>query len=152
MRILFVCTGNTCRSPMAEALLRDKLKGVAGVEIKSAGVAAFDGEKASENTLLALEQRGIQLQHSAQRLTGDLMKWADLVLTMTRGHKQVICDLYPDRVDKVFTLKQYVGWRGDEDVADPYGGSLEMYTICADELNQLLEELREILTTSPSRE
>lgn len=146
MRILFVCTGNTCRSPMAEALLREKLKGVPGTEVKSAGVAAFDGDKASENTLLVLEQRGITLEHSARRLTDELMEWADLVLTMTKGHKGMICNLYPGQVDKVYTLKQYVGWQGDEDVADPFGGSLEVYAQCADELEQLLEKLSKMLT------
>lgn len=120
--------------------------------MRSAGVAAIDGDEASENARLVLAQRGITLEHSARRLTDDLMEWADLVLTMTKGHKGMLNTLYPGQVNKVFTLKQYVGWQGDEDVADPFGGSLEVYAQCADELEQLLEILSKMLTESPSED
>ncbi|WP_100405723.1 low molecular weight protein arginine phosphatase [Bacillus solitudinis] len=135
-RVLFVCTGNTCRSPLAEALLREKAGD--SVEVKSAGVQAFPGESASEGTRRVLEKRGITLQHQAQMVTAELVEWADLILTMTVSHRDLVVQHYQNNADKVYTLKEYAG-KDDLDISDPIGGPLEAYEKTAQEIEQSIK-------------
>lgn len=152
-RMLFVCTGNTCRSPMAEALFR-KIAGDAGLdlEVRSAGVAAATGGPMSEHARRVLEDRGIQTEHfRSSAVTEEAIDRADLILTMTASHKETLVRLFPKAADKAFTLKEFVSERRDDgrpsdlDVADPFGGTLEDYRACADELEGLLRRLAERL-------
>lgn len=149
-RILFVCTGNTCRSPMAEAMFR--VKAGEKLEIRSAGMAAFDGQQASEYARQVLTQRGINHDHRAQRLNDALINWADLVLTMTKGHKSAIAQIFPNAMQKVYTLKEYAGSGGSADIADPFGGPLEEYQKCAAEIDDALEKLYEKLNKTDGKE
>ncbi|MED2970885.1 MULTISPECIES: low molecular weight protein arginine phosphatase [unclassified Fictibacillus] len=105
-KILFVCTGNTCRSPMAAALL--KYLGKGKVEVRSAGVFAAEGAGASTHAVTAMSEKGIPFKHESKPLTETLVRWADLVLTMTESHKHTVCHQYPEAVEKAYTLKEYI--------------------------------------------
>ncbi|GLJ01341.1 protein tyrosine phosphatase [Bacillus pumilus] len=145
MKILFVCTGNTCRSPMAQALfasIADE-KGLE-VTVKSAGIFATDEGKASPQAIEALFEKSIPLNHSSSKLTEELLREAHYVFTMTMQHKQLITEQYTHAKGKVFTLKEFAtGTEGD--VSDPFGGSLSVYQETRDELEALLYQLAEKL-------
>lgn len=136
--ILFVCTGNTCRSPMAEALLRHV--GEDKFNVKSAGVFAMDGQVASSHAVRVLLEKGIESNHRSTHLDVDNIEWSEVVLAMTGGHKQQILSQYPQYEEKIFTLYEYVDG-SDRDIADPYGGSLENYQTTLNELENIIMKL-----------
>ncbi|WP_271629503.1 low molecular weight protein arginine phosphatase, partial [Caldicellulosiruptor sp. DIB 104C] len=142
---LFVCTGNTCRSPMAEYLLKDKLKkmNIDDIEVESAGLSAFFPQKASKNAVLVMNELGIDISSHVSRLINeDMIKESNLILTMEKYHKEAIINMYPGVMDKVFTLKEYVlDSKENLDVVDPYGGDDDKYRKCRDELNDLIDKL-----------
>ncbi|USB32893.1 low molecular weight protein arginine phosphatase [Paenibacillus sp. YPG26] len=109
MRILFVCTGNTCRSPMAEGMLRKLAKehGV-DVEVRSAGVSAADGVQISYHAEAVLRENQIEDLMTSTALRAELTEWADLILTLTQGHKRQVIQYFPGTAGKTFTLKEYV--------------------------------------------
>ncbi|SFQ01788.1 low molecular weight protein arginine phosphatase [Salibacterium halotolerans] len=141
--VLFVCTGNTCRSPMAEALLREK--GRDDIEVQSAGTSASPGMSASKETVEVLKERDILLRHAAKPLTKERVDWADLILTMTKNHHGMTVQQFPEAADKVFTVKEFA-WNeesGAGDITDPIGGSRDTYRHTADELETLVEKILE---------
>ena len=141
MKIFFICTGNTCRSPMAEAILA--AKELEDVSVKSAGLFAGTAPL-SANAQTVLDAEGIEFQHTSKQLQPEDLDWASLVLTMTNSHKSLLMQNSPGSSDKIFTLKEFVeGSR--EDISDPYGGPLAAYEQTFAELHRLIDELADMI-------
>lgn len=143
--ILLVCTGNTCRSPMAEVILKQLLaeRGVP-MTVTSAGTAAMNGSSAAHNAMQVMREEGLDLSgHRSTLLTRDLVEDADLILTMSSTHKDTIRAMNPAAIEKTFSLKEFVGEAGD--VEDPVGQSVEVYRQTAASLRRLLEKSLEKL-------
>ncbi len=153
-RILFVCTGNICRSPLAEALLKRALheRSVEEVSVESAGTGAWDGAPASEGAYLVGLERGLDLSgHRARLLTREIVEDAAMILTMARHHRARVHELGGE--GRVHVLGEYVGKTGEEaEVGDPFGGDLEVYRDTCAELEALIATVADRLAAEAQRE
>lgn len=141
-KLIFVCTGNTCRSPMAEGLLKHMLPPDCGWEISSAGVHASNGYPASSGAVEALRMLGIDLSgHFSRRLIPKMIQEADLIVTMTRGHRDVILAMSPESAGKVFLLKSFGTAQCAADIYDPVGEAPDVYRRVRDEIDAALPDL-----------
>ena len=115
--ILVVCVGNICRSPMAEAVLREAVNGLPGMTVSSAGIGALVEQPAADYAVALMQERGLDIaSHRARQLTAEMLHDADLVLVMEAGHRNVIDANEPTARGKVFRLGE---WQ-DMDIPDPY--------------------------------
>ncbi len=152
MKILFVCTGNTCRSPMAAALLKDMLKekGIFNIKVESAGIAASPDQKANPLSSQVMEEQGIQItDHRTRQIQADQLKQANLILTMTEGHKTAVLSGEPSVWNNIFTLNEYAEME-EKDIPDPYGLSKQEYQITAHKIRSALEKVIDKLKDSKS--
>jgi len=142
-RILLVCTGNTCRSPMAEALFLKLLQENSHeleheIEIGSAGLYTVNNQPASEEAIIIMEREGLDITgHRSRVLDVTMIDEADLVLTMGSSHRDEIRERFPDCEQRVYTLGEYAGFKG-LDINDPIGGGFDAYQKCARQLKEIL--------------
>lgn len=139
-KIIFICTGNTCRSPMAEGLFRAHGgEEKTGLTAASAGLFTQDGMPASQNAVAAAAELGADITaHRSRMLTPELARDARYLVCMTGAHYDRLCELFPDCADKVFTLLP-------EDISDPFGGDLETYRRAAAEIDKGVRSIIERL-------
>lgn len=139
--LLFVCTGNTCRSPMAEALARAAIeeRGWKHVAVRSAGVAAATGSPAAENALVVLEEEGVPLgEHQSAALDEDLLEWADMILAMSPSHLAALEQLGAG--DRAALITEFLEEDGERrPVEDPIGGDVEIYRRTRDQLRRAVD-------------
>lgn len=148
LTVLFICTGNTCRSPMAEVIARDineKTLHAPKCNFISAGLSVVTGDKAAEEAKLAVAETGLALgERPAQNLTEEMLQSADLVLTMSNAQRTLLLTCFPGYASKTFVLNRYVGVE-NTDIEDPYGQPLEIYRYTAIQLRDSLERLMDRL-------
>jgi protein-tyrosine phosphatase len=155
--VLFVCTGNTCRSPMAERIFRQLLAekincapqqlGEHGVQVLSAGMAAFPGGKAAREAIDTLAKRGIDLSdHSSQPLSERIVRHADLILTMTQGHLQTLLHQWPSAGPRSRMVRL-----DHKDISDPIGQPISAYKKCADDIAANLKPWVELVYSELDR-
>lgn len=140
-----VCTGNTCRSPMAEAMLKKQFSNKFGcgidqladfgVNVMSAGISAMPGAPAANQSVEVMRQYGVDISaHCSQPMTGRLAKCADVIFALTNGHRDAIVSQWPELKDTVKTLRPDGG-----DISDPIGSPVAVYQSCAQQIDQCLE-------------
>jgi len=144
MKIMFICTGNICRSAMAEAILKKKASDKdLNIEVYSAGTYAENGDVPTSSAINVMEKRGIDLKgHRATNLRNSKIAEMDLILCATNSHKMQTIMLYPNLKDKIYTVKEYV-YGTNEDIPDPWGYGEEVYERCAKELEKDIDKLIE---------
>ena len=148
MNIMFICTGNICRSAMAHWMLIKKIEDYQkkDINVYSCGLYAQTGDGPTREAIEVMNEYGIDLKkHRATNIRDSNIKEMDLILCATYSHKMLVLDMYPELVDRVFTLKEYVGYKKEGhksvDLDDPWGYGENVYRHCASELDECLELL-----------
>lgn len=149
MKIMFICTGNICRSAMAEGMMKKLIEDnkIENVEVCSCGIYAETGDYATYNAIEAARVYGADIsRHRATNIRDSKIEEMDLILCATTSHKQSVLFLYPDLQGKVYTMKEFAGLDingQDMDIKDPWGYDLNVYYNCAQEIEESLEKIVE---------
>ncbi len=148
--ILFVCTGNSCRSVMAEYLLKHAMRDRDDLEVLSAGTGVFLNSMASSETIAVLKEEGIDATaHASRSINSILLKKADLVFTMTRSHYAQVLERVPEVEKKVYLLKEFANipsnFQGDIDIPDPIGRSHQAYKECLELIREAVGRIKELV-------
>jgi len=148
MKIMFICTGNICRSAMADGLFRKKLndRKINNIEVYSSGIYASIGDTPTYEARRVMEEYGVDIKkHRATNIKYSEIKNMDLILCATTTHKNEVIYMYPELKDKVFTMKEYVNYNRENhnliDIKDPWGYDIDTYRSCAGEIDECLELL-----------
>jgi glycine hydroxymethyltransferase len=152
--VLFVCTGNICRSPMAEGLFRHAVQGQGEYRVISAGLGAMEGQPPSAYAVQAVRELGIDISGQRSRmLTHELVQQADYIFGMTHSHIDTVMMLYPFAAEKTFLLREFDETLDtfEKDISDPIGGSYEIYLTCRDQLEQGIPSLLRFIEQGQSR-
>ena len=135
--ILFLCTGNVCRSPMAEGLFRHAVKGRGEFRVLSAGLGAMDGQPPTNFSVQAMREIGLEISHQRSRaLTAEMVRGADYIFGMTHSHVDTVALLYPQQAEKTFLLREFDDTleHYEKDISDPIGGPYEIYVECRNQI------------------
>jgi protein-tyrosine-phosphatase len=150
--ILIVCTGNICRSPMAQGLLGHALSAqpepLRSLKVISAGVAAHAGQPVSENSVVALRKAGIDISHlQSQGVTQKLLDDALVVFGMTESHRSIIRSRARPIPDHLYLFREFLPEPAAKEIGDPYGGPLKLYESCRDEMVEAVPAIVAFLKT-----
>lgn len=144
MNVIFVCTGNTCRSPMAEGFFKTICADSGTFDVRSRGIHAADGMSASEYSVIAASELGSDIKdHASHQITQADVSWADFIFTMTSSHASALKSAFPEFANKIFSIGEFVG---STDVSDPYGGDLGTYRECAQKIKAAVQKIYDKLS------
>ncbi len=156
VKIMFICTGNICRSAMAEAMLKKMIEGEENIEVCSAGIYADTGDIPTQDAIEVMKDYNIDLtKHRATNIQDSEIEKMDLILCATRSHKLAVIQEYPNLKDKVYTIKEYAGFSKEGnnfDISDPWGYNKKVYEECAKEIYTCLEIIKNKLLEENNKE
>lgn len=144
--VIFICTGNICRSAMAHQYMQKRLKDEGleeTCEVSSCGISAYHGDRPTMHATDVMKKYGVNMEiHRAVPISEVNLRDYDLVLCMTEGHKAATLYMYPDITDKVYTLKEYIdGNNGNINISDPWGYDRNTYEKCSEEIVLYVDKL-----------
>ncbi len=143
MNIMFICTGNICRSAMAHAMLEKKIKEInKDIEVYSCGIFAENGDVSTNEAVQTMKEYDIDLKkHKATNIQNSNIKDMDIILCATTAHKNNVINMYPELKEKIFTMKEYAGYdNNDLDIKDPWGYGIDVYKRCSKEIEECINK------------